>query len=150
ICKWKLLHPEYICLPPDPEFWVQQNVNDFGYIYGAEYQTNYFGPAEFENQDVPCAVCRSLTGTGVVMIPAKSSYYPNCKQEYHGRLDSGDYAYSLASPFVCVDKTPEVNIPSNNKLSQSKNVFADFVNEMKSEIAALKEEKACLKMIIKC
>ncbi|KAJ8314242.1 hypothetical protein KUTeg_008803 [Tegillarca granosa] len=103
---------EYVCLPRDPEFGVQQNVGAYGYIYGAEYQTNYFGPAE--DQDVPCAVCRSLTGTSVIMIPAKSTCYPNWKREYHGRLASGYFGHTSASQYVCVDETPEAVIGGNS------------------------------------
>ncbi|VDI76050.1 Hypothetical predicted protein [Mytilus galloprovincialis] len=45
---------EYVCLLTDPDF-AKTSGTDGGRMYGAEYESNFFGK---DDEDVPCAVCR--------------------------------------------------------------------------------------------
>ncbi|XP_052077984.1 short-chain collagen C4-like [Mytilus californianus] len=94
---------EYVCLPPDPDFGRTSGY-DNGRMYGAEYETNFFGTAD---EDVPCAVCRKTSSTSILMIPGKNKCYYGWDMEYHGYLGSGEYDHAAASSYVCVDSRPE-------------------------------------------
>ncbi|XP_062613490.1 complement C1q-like protein 4 [Saccostrea cucullata] len=49
---------------------IQGNTNE---MYGSEFGTSAFGPQVGE--DIPCAVCRSLGDSSVLMIPARDSCF---------------------------------------------------------------------------
>lgn len=97
---------EYICLPPDPDFQKTSGYNGGynGYMYGAEYESTFFGTP---NEDVPCAVCRKTRSTSILMVPGKNKCYNGWNTEYHGYLASGEYDHAAASSYVCVDSYPE-------------------------------------------
>ncbi|XP_076070485.1 short-chain collagen C4-like [Mytilus galloprovincialis] len=94
---------DYVCLPPDPDF-VKTSGYDGGHMYGAEYESNFFGTW---NEDVPCAVCRKSRSTSILMIPGKNKCYKGWNIEYHGYLASGENDHAAASSYVCVDSQPE-------------------------------------------
>ncbi|KAJ8299342.1 hypothetical protein KUTeg_023402 [Tegillarca granosa] len=102
---------EYVYAPPDPDFGKNIPAAYSTYLFGAEYETDYFGQPWQE--DVPCAVCRSVTATSALMIPGKNHCYQNWKVEYRGRLASGHYTHRAASQYVCVDEHPEAIIGGN-------------------------------------
>jgi hypothetical protein len=52
-------------------------------MYGAEYETNFWGP-NFDDKDVPCAVCQLKTWKHVLMIPGRNKCLPGWTEEYHG------------------------------------------------------------------
>lgn len=56
---------EYVCLTRTPVLTAALHGNS-GYMFGAEYDSDTFGPSD--GDDVPCAVCRSLSPS-VLMIP---------------------------------------------------------------------------------
>ena len=64
----------YLCLPNDPD-----NGKPYSYandvLYGAEYEvagsSKPSGLANLHDKDVPCAVCRRIGKSSVLMIPGK-------------------------------------------------------------------------------
>ncbi|XP_063414615.1 uncharacterized protein LOC134696631 [Mytilus trossulus] len=96
---------EYVCLPPDPNY-VKTSGSDYGRMFGGEFDSNFFA-SNSDNQDVPCALCRTLRASSVIMIPGKNTCYSGWKEEYHGYLASGHHVENVASAFVCVDIQPE-------------------------------------------
>ncbi|CAC5406426.1 unnamed protein product [Mytilus coruscus] len=96
---------EYVCLPPDPNY-SKTIVSDHGRMYGAEFNSNFFA-SNADDEDVPCALCRTTQATTVIMIPGKNTCYSGWKLEFHGYLASGYYGDAAASAYVCVDIQPE-------------------------------------------
>lgn len=92
----------YVCLPHHPEFIKGDSSGGDATVYGAEYQTNYFGQGLYDN-DVPCAVCRAVGKSSVHMIPGKINCYGNWHQEYYGRLAANANTHTAGSEYVCVD-----------------------------------------------
>ncbi|XP_071150673.1 short-chain collagen C4-like [Mytilus edulis] len=92
----------YVCLPHDPDFIQGDTPGGSATLYGSEYQTNSFGHNLYDN-DVPCAVCRAVTKSSVVMIPGKTKCYGDWNREFYGRLAAGADSHSAASEYVCVD-----------------------------------------------
>ena len=91
------------CLPLDPNFYKTiSGLQDWGYMYGAEYeQTNGF-VSNSHNTDVPCAVCYVPTRNALYMIPAKYDCPKGWTREYFGYLMSERYRH-YRSQFTCVD-----------------------------------------------
>ncbi|XP_071124087.1 TBC1 domain family member 5 homolog A-like [Mytilus edulis] len=58
---------EYVCLPPDPDY-VKTSGTEYGRMYGAEFDNAFFA-SNANDEDVPCALCRTERATSVVMIP---------------------------------------------------------------------------------
>ncbi|KAJ8315924.1 hypothetical protein KUTeg_006525 [Tegillarca granosa] len=101
---------EYVCLPEDPVWGdhYDDSVSRVGKMYGAEYESSFFGKNyKAHYDDVPCAVCRSITRSSVLMIPGRNVCYQGWTREYSGNLAAGDKDHTAASQFVCVDHNPE-------------------------------------------
>ncbi|CAG2217820.1 unnamed protein product [Mytilus edulis] len=58
------------------------------------------------NEDVPCALCRSVNTSTSIMIPGRESCDSGWKLEYHGILASGHYGQK-PSAYICIDSHPE-------------------------------------------
>ncbi|VDI47798.1 Hypothetical predicted protein [Mytilus galloprovincialis] len=95
---------EYVCLPPDPNY-VKTSGGDYGRMYGGEFDSNFFS-SNSDNEDVPCALCRTNRASSVIMIPGKNTCHSGWKVEYHGYLASGFHNHAAASAYVCVDINP--------------------------------------------
>lgn len=102
---------EYVCLPHDPNIitnGVTQNPwGEISYIYGAEYEDNFFGQ-NLQNNDAPCSVCYTPARSVILMIPGKTTCYDRWDIEYTGKLASGSYKHAAASQYICLDNKPEV------------------------------------------
>ncbi|CAC5406421.1 unnamed protein product [Mytilus coruscus] len=96
---------EYVSLPPDPNY-IKTSGSEVGHMYGGEFDNNFFA-TNSDNEDVPCALCRTTQHTSVIMIPGKKTCYCGWKIEYHGYLASGGYSQASVSSFVCVNLNPE-------------------------------------------
>ncbi|XP_071124082.1 uncharacterized protein [Mytilus edulis] len=96
---------EYVCLPPDPNY-VKTSGGDNGRMYREEFDSNFFA-SNSDDEDVPCALCRTDRATSVIMIPGKNTCYSGWNVKYHGHLASGYHAHHVASTYVCVDTNPE-------------------------------------------
>ncbi|XP_076072045.1 uncharacterized protein LOC143043748, partial [Mytilus galloprovincialis] len=96
---------EYVCLPPDPNY-VKTSGSDAGHMYGGEFDNNFFA-SNGNNEDIPCALCRTTQATSVIMIPGKNKCYNGWTIEYHGYLASGYHDHASASAYVCIDTNPE-------------------------------------------
>lgn len=95
---------DYVCLPRDPQWSKYDDAasSHGAFMYGAEYEDNFFASTNRINSDVPCAVCRSHN-TAHVMIPGRMECYKNWTVEYKGYLAGGNYNSPNANNFVCVD-----------------------------------------------
>jgi hypothetical protein len=98
---------DYVCLSPDPKF-LKTSGSDYGRMYGAEYETNFWA-ANSDDEDVPCALCRTTHAT-TVMIPGTNVCNNGWNRQYYGYLASGFVGHAAASSFVCVDVNPEYRI----------------------------------------
>ena len=76
-------------------------------MYGAEYDSENFFKSNSMDEDVPCALCRSLHTSSSIMIPGKNVCHDGWKQEYHGYLSAADYRQTAQSSFACIDINPE-------------------------------------------
>ncbi|CAC5385928.1 unnamed protein product [Mytilus coruscus] len=100
----------FLCLPHNPDVIngdLRKNPTYKDFLYGAEYQDNYFAQ-NMDGNDVPCAVCRAKHSSSILMIPGKTSCAGSWKMEYNGRLASGDFRSNAGSQYVCMDMYPEV------------------------------------------
>ncbi|CAC5383423.1 unnamed protein product [Mytilus coruscus] len=98
---------DYICLPHDPDFIKRDGPittnNYVSSLYGAEYEEgSYFG-TNFQDNDVPCVVCRATQQSSVLVIPSKTTCYDSWKVEYYGRLAASEDTHSSASQYICID-----------------------------------------------
>ncbi|CAC5406467.1 unnamed protein product [Mytilus coruscus] len=75
-------------------------------MFGGEFNNHCFASNAYD-EDVPCALCRTIQAISVIMIPGKNKCYNGWKIEYHGYLASGHRGYAAASAYVCVDINPE-------------------------------------------
>ncbi|XP_060578229.1 uncharacterized protein LOC132735306 [Ruditapes philippinarum] len=97
-----------LCLPEDPT-WNQyvDGYNSGAVIYGTEIEADsavsnkLFGKPT-DNQDIPCAVCRSSRASHL-MLPARTNCYPGWTGEYDGYLVSGHPAWKTNSDYICLD-----------------------------------------------
>jgi len=103
----------FLCLTKSP-LWNKYDDAEHGgaLVYGAEYEfTNrnrqYFFGSEINNQDPPCAVCRTRRSS-VMMISGRNQCLDGWTLEYHGYLSGGRYDHSAATEYVCLDADPEV------------------------------------------
>ncbi|CAC5356436.1 unnamed protein product [Mytilus coruscus] len=95
---------EPVCLPTNPNFLKTSGTNS-AYIYGTEYETNFFG-WNSAHQDVPCSVCHVQFGT-TIMIPGKTACNKGWKLQYKGNLAAGHAGHDGASTYLCVDLNQE-------------------------------------------
>lgn len=75
---------DFLCLPHDPDVIqsdLRKSVHYKDFLYGAEYQGDYFGTNTDAN-DVPCAVCRAKHASSTLMIPGKTTCSGSLKLEY--------------------------------------------------------------------
>ena len=97
----------YICLPKDPINGNRSKtlVTYANYVYGAEYETNFFG-AQSQDKDVPCAVC-STSDPLMLMIPGRNMCYNGWTTQYQGFLASSYYKQPAQTDYVCMDDSVE-------------------------------------------
>lgn len=93
----------YLCLPENPQWGTRSLKNFQAFVYGAEYENNFFGENALQ-QDVPCSVCKTKTGTNSVMIPARTSCYDGWTIQYKGYLGAGYHDHSASTEYICVDE----------------------------------------------
>lgn len=75
-------------------------------MYVGVFYSNIFASNAYD-EDVPCALCRTIQATSVMMIPGKNTCYSGQILEYHGYLSSGQYGYTVAFGNVCVEIKPK-------------------------------------------
>ncbi|XP_071134416.1 uncharacterized protein [Mytilus edulis] len=94
-----------LCLPNNPEL-SNRTAPGNSLLVGTEYQDgNFFGHGA-EDEDVPCALCRSVNTSTSIMIPGRESCDSGWKIEYRGILASGAHHYKPSS-YICLDSHPE-------------------------------------------
>ncbi|XP_061179344.1 uncharacterized protein LOC133187967 [Saccostrea echinata] len=95
-----------LCLPHDPENLPQSlsvsvpASDDYGYLYGAEYQMTM--QRVRISEDVPCAVCRVKMASSSIMIPGKRSCPPFWQKQY-----SSDRHIYQSTEYLCLDDDPD-------------------------------------------
>jgi hypothetical protein len=118
-----------VCLPRDP-LWgkYDDTVTSHATMYGAEFYTynkdNLLLGEHIHHHDVQCAVCRSLSDSTAVMIPARNLCYPGWTMAYSGYLMAGYHLHAAASEYVCMDAHPE---PEPNTQQSEVGKFFYFV-----------------------
>ncbi|XP_060556842.1 uncharacterized protein LOC132717398 [Ruditapes philippinarum] len=99
-----------ICLLSDPTWlhYVDGNQSYRAIVYGTETDipTNPFFKYDIDQQDMPCAVCRSDRST-TLMIPARKNCYPGWTLEYYGYLVSAAATHYYGYENVCLDGEPD-------------------------------------------
>ena len=91
------------CLPLDPKFYKTiSGIQNWAYMYGAEYEQTNSLVANSHSTDVTCAVCYVPTRNALYMIPAKYTCPSGWTREYFGYLMS-EYYNHHRSQFSCVD-----------------------------------------------
>ena len=108
---------DYLCLPNNPELSNLTTAGD-SHLYGTEYEERTLR-TDAINEDIPCAVCKSVNTHTSIMIPGRENCYQGWKKEYNGLLASDHIGHS-ASSYICVDKQPEyVSGGQENKSGRS-------------------------------
>ncbi|XP_062599319.1 short-chain collagen C4-like [Saccostrea cucullata] len=92
-----------ICLPEDPQWGSRTAAHPLAYVYGSEYESNFFGENALD-QDVPCCICQIKAGTSSIMIPGRTSCYDGWTLQYKGYLGAGYHDYPAATEYICVDE----------------------------------------------
>ncbi|XP_045157209.1 short-chain collagen C4-like [Mercenaria mercenaria] len=101
-----------LCLPHDPTWgnYVDGNYNRWrSHIFGAEIdivEPNHIFPYAVNEEDMPCAVCKSPRSISL-MIPARKECYPGWTMEYWGYLMAGHDNRAGAYDHMCMDTRPE-------------------------------------------
>jgi hypothetical protein len=79
-------------------------------MYGTEYRGSATTSVLFGHvvdlHNVPCAVCRSVRATAM-MLPGRDECYPGWTLEYPGYLMAGNNGHVAATEYACVDGDPE-------------------------------------------
>lgn len=102
-----------LCMPNDPTWGAyNDSVTHEAMVSGTEYEDNSGrGETMFrkhvDNNDMPCAVCRSTKRSSSIMIPAKNVCHEGWYLEYWGYLMSGYYDSKSGTEFICVNHEPE-------------------------------------------
>jgi hypothetical protein len=118
-----------LCLPNNPEL-SNRTVPGNSYLYGTEFEEGDFFRKSAQNEDTPCAFCRSKDTTASVMIPGRKSCYNGWKREYQGNLASGAESHKPSS-YICVDSNPE--FLQGGEISNNDNLlYATGANELGS------------------
>ncbi|VDI25899.1 Hypothetical predicted protein [Mytilus galloprovincialis] len=71
-----------------------------------EYENGNLFANGANDEDAPCALCRSTNTTSTIMIPGRITCDDGWKMEYHGILASGAYNHKPSS-YICLDSNPE-------------------------------------------
>ncbi|XP_053377590.1 short-chain collagen C4-like isoform X2 [Mercenaria mercenaria] len=99
-----------LCLPSDPTWghYVDGYQDYRAAIYGTETDmpTHPFFKYEVNQQDMPCAVCKSNRST-TLMIPARKDCYPVWTLEYSGYLVSASSNHHVSYNHACLDAQPD-------------------------------------------
>ncbi|XP_062596392.1 short-chain collagen C4-like [Saccostrea cucullata] len=96
-----------LCLTYDVLWGYRTKSPHSARLHGAEYETNFWGP-NFDDTDVPCAVCQLKISTHVLMIPGRNKCLKGWTEEYHGYLSSETHSGDRSRGFyTCVDESPE-------------------------------------------
>ncbi|CAC5371301.1 unnamed protein product [Mytilus coruscus] len=94
-----------LCLPNNPEL-SNRTAPGNSILVGTEYENGNFFASGAQDEDAPCALCRSKNISSSVMIPGRKTCYDGWQMEYHGILASGAYNFRPSS-FICIDNYPE-------------------------------------------
>ncbi|XP_063404415.1 uncharacterized protein LOC134687887 [Mytilus trossulus] len=94
-----------LCLPINPEL-SNRTTPGSSLLVGTEYEDGNFFANGAQDEDVPCALCRSANTSSSIMIPGRQSCDHGWKMEFHGILASGSYTQK-PSTYICLDSHPE-------------------------------------------
>ncbi|WAR10153.1 hypothetical protein MAR_035229, partial [Mya arenaria] len=81
---------------------------------------SFFG-SNIEQGEAPCAICKVIRGT-LIMIPGRKDCYPGWTKEYSGYLVGGYPGYGDSSELVYLDRRPEVLL-DDGKFQSEKELF---------------------------
>ena len=101
---------EKICLPDDPDYIPNSNIQSYSVVHGAEYDDVYNDPRNplqhLINHNVPCAICDVPTRARVIMVPAKTVCPSSWTREYYGYMMT-EHDSHYRSSYSCIDVDAE-------------------------------------------
>ncbi|XP_046581841.1 uncharacterized protein LOC124289275 [Haliotis rubra] len=95
-----------LCTHPEPQFdrTFARNTSLHNFLYGAEYEGIW--KTDLTNQDAPCAVCISATGTSSILVPGRHECMEGWNTEYWGFLVGPKHDDKGNSEHICLDSEP--------------------------------------------
>lgn len=93
-------------MPRDPIAGNRPKPSTYGYVYGAEFETTFFGTSA-KNEDVPCAVCIAPDVSLKMMLPGRNKCYHGWNELYHGYLAGNVYNAAGAGDYICMEENPD-------------------------------------------
>ncbi|XP_053404684.1 uncharacterized protein LOC123553877 isoform X2 [Mercenaria mercenaria] len=104
------------CLPHNPVWGRFTSSAGNAFMYGVEYNDGMVGIMDLvkvennlQNQNVPCAVCRSSVRVSSLMVPGKNDCFDGWYLEYNGYLMAGHHGSKAGTQYICVDESPEAD-----------------------------------------
>lgn len=91
-------------LPNNPELSNRTGPGS-SLLVGTEYEDGNFFANGAQDEDVTCALCRSVNTSSSIMIPGRESCDSGWNLGYHGLLASGSYDHKPSS-YICIDSHP--------------------------------------------
>ena len=99
---------DLLCLPPNPQYLkTKPGYQNWGLVYGVEYETSSTPLDHSHDRNMPCALCQVYGRTNKIMIPSHFKCPPGWRREYYGYLMAGYHGHKAATQFTCVDESLE-------------------------------------------
>ncbi|KAK3084570.1 hypothetical protein FSP39_015632 [Pinctada imbricata] len=98
----------YLCLPRDPLWGINYTGTIYSTIYGAEYDTSFFGTNN--GDDLPCAVCRSRSGVTSMMLPGRNKCYKHWRMQYNGYLATSGDSFDSSKEYICINENADAMV----------------------------------------
>ena len=97
-----------LCLPPDPKYLKSTpGYQNWGLLYGIEYETTGTPLDHSHDRNMPCALCQAYGRTSMIMIPSHYECPLGWRREYYGYLMTGYHGHKAATQYTCVDESLE-------------------------------------------
>ena len=111
---------DLLCLPPDPQYLKSKaGYQNWGIVYGVEYETSGTQLDHSHDRNMPCAMCEAYGRTSKIMIPSHYECPPGWTREYYGYLMAGAHGHKAATQYTCVDESLE-QIPGSGSSTDGK------------------------------
>ena len=99
---------DLLCLPPKPQYLKSKpGYQNWGLVYGVEYETSGTPLDHSHDRNIPCALCQVYGRSSKIMIPSHYECPPGWTREYYGYLMAGHHGHKAATQYTCVDKSVE-------------------------------------------
>ena len=99
---------DLLCLPPDPKYLKSTpGYQNWGLLYGVEYETSGTPLDHSHDRNMPCALCQAYGRTSMIMIPSHYECPFGWRREYYGYLMAGAHSQKAATQYTCIDEGVE-------------------------------------------